>query len=67
MALERRAAGWRPRDGSESAGHCSHCGIALGGYGFNFACHICGARYCYAHLRRHDRAHPKAALEAAVQ
>ena len=68
MALERRVAGWRPHDGSaESVDHCNHCGIALGAYSYSFTCHICGARYCYVHLRKHDRAHPRVTLEAFVK
>jgi hypothetical protein len=60
IALESRVNDWQPHNGSiESAYHCRHCGSVLDGYGFHFTCHICGARYCYVHLRKHDRAHAR--------
>ncbi len=37
--------------------HCQFCGLQLDGIGFHFECHVCGAGYCYVHMRRHERAH----------
>lgn len=38
--------------------HCQYCGGKLE-LGFHFKCHVCGANYCYIHMRRHDGAHPR--------
>jgi hypothetical protein len=60
MALESRVTDWQPHNGSiESAYHCRHCGGVLDGFGFHYTCHLCGARYCFVHMSKHDRAHPR--------
>jgi hypothetical protein len=64
MALESRVSDWQPHNGSlESAYHCRHCGGVLDGFGFHYTCHLCGARYCFVHMSKHDRAHPRTAAE----
>ena len=64
VASESRVTDWKPHDGSiESAYRCRHCGGVLDGFGFHYTCHLCGARYCFVHMRRHERAHPKTAME----
>jgi len=46
--------------GDGKASRCQYCSQRLGEFGFYFTCHVCGARYCYIHLRKHDLAHPLA-------
>ena len=41
------------------ASHCQFCGRRLEKDAYHFTCHVCGANYCYIHLRRHDGAHPR--------
>jgi len=65
MAQESRVTEWRPHNGSlESAHHCRYCGGVLDGLGYHYTCHFCGARYCFIHMRKHDRAHQETSLEA---
>ena len=35
------------------APHCQYCGRRLEESGYHFMCHVCGANYCYIHMRRH--------------
>jgi hypothetical protein len=59
MAVENRVRDWLPHNGSmESAYHCRYCGGVLDGFGFHYTCHLCGAKYCFVHMRKHERAHP---------
>lgn len=63
MALENRVSDWEPHNGSiESGYHCRHCGGILDGFGFHYTCYLCGARYCFVHIRKHDRAHPRTTM-----
>jgi hypothetical protein len=68
MALESRVSEWAPHTGSlESAYRCRHCGDVLDGFGVHFTGHFCGAKYCYFHMRKHDRFHPRTpALETVT-
>jgi len=40
---------------------CEYCGGKLR-LGFNFICHVCGGTYCYIHMTKHSRAHPRQRL-----
>jgi len=51
---------------------CAFCG-RKNYLGYHYTCHVCGASYCYTHMERHARAHPRtvpsyvSGLEAPVQ
>ena len=38
--------------------YCGYCGGRLD-VGYHYTCHICEKSYCYAHMTKHSRAHPK--------
>lgn len=38
---------------------CQYCGGKLN-LGYHYTCHLCGDAYCYIHMSRHARAHPRA-------
>jgi hypothetical protein len=50
---------WGGDLGAALASHCQFCGRRLEKDGYHFICHVCGANYCYIHMRRHDGAHPR--------
>ncbi len=52
-------AGARESVSPVKASHCQYCSQKLDILGYHFTCHVCGAEYCYPHMRRHDRAHPR--------
>jgi len=39
---------------------CQYCRKTLPALGYYFTCHVCGATYCFIHMRRHC-AHPRPA------
>ena len=41
-------------------GSCDYCGGRLD-VGYHFACHVCEKTYCYVHMTKHSRAHPRPA------
>ena len=36
---------------------CAFCKGILPAYGYHYICHVCGARFCYAHMNRHAEVH----------
>jgi len=38
---------------------CSFCGGKLT-VGYHYTCHLCGAAYCFIHMSRHAKSHPRA-------
>ena len=42
--------------------YCEYCGGRLD-LGYYFTCHICEKTYCYVHMTRHSRAHPRPGLQ----
>ena len=44
---------------------CCFCG-ETSDLGYHYACHICGATYCYIHMNKHARAHRPKVLPYAL-
>jgi len=46
---------WKQHELSETGfASCEHCGRKMWG-GYRWACHLCGATYCYVHIGRHAK------------
>jgi hypothetical protein len=59
MAVDTRVADRGAQRAEAPGTHCHYCGGKLDDYGYHWKCHVCGAAYCYVHMARHDRAHPR--------
>ncbi len=45
---------------------CLYCGKTLRNLGYYFTCHVCGATYCYIHMRHHANAHAAAKVPGSA-